>query len=62
MEIKSIGILLSCLAILTFAVVKAMEETARYISDGTFDFIGWFIYLLIFLVFLVGIILILKRK
>ncbi|MBW3112555.1 hypothetical protein KYJ26_11985 [Bacillus sp. MCCB 382] len=55
MELKRTGLLLSCLAILTFAVVKAIEEAARYMSDGSFNFIGWYLYALIFLVFLVGI-------
>ena len=62
MEMRSIGILLSCLAVLTFSVVKAMEEASRFISDGTFNFMGWYIYFLIFIVFIIGIVLLVKGK
>jgi hypothetical protein len=41
MEMKSIGILLSSLSVLTFCIVKAIEEASRYISNGTFDSMGW---------------------
>lgn len=55
MELKTTGLLLSCLSILTFVLVEAMEEAARYMSEGIFDFMGWYLYALIFMVFLIGI-------
>jgi uncharacterized BrkB/YihY/UPF0761 family membrane protein len=61
MELKSIGVLISCLSVLTFCVVKAIEEASRYISNGTFDFMGWYIYALIIIVFLTGVFLVIKR-
>jgi uncharacterized BrkB/YihY/UPF0761 family membrane protein len=61
MEIKSIGVLISCLSVLTFCIVKAIEEASRYISKGTFDFMGWYIYALIIIVFLTGVFLVIKR-
>jgi uncharacterized BrkB/YihY/UPF0761 family membrane protein len=61
MEMKSIGILISSLSILTFCIVKAIEEASRYISHGTFDFMGWYIYGLIVIVFLTGVFLLIKR-
>ncbi|MGD6846289.1 hypothetical protein [Rossellomorea aquimaris] len=61
MEMKSIGILISSLSVLTFCIVKAMEEVSRYISNGTFDSMGWYIYGLIVIVFLTGIFLLIKR-
>ncbi|MGG1629632.1 hypothetical protein [Rossellomorea sp. NRS-1567] len=61
MEMKSIGILISSLSVLTFCIVKAMEEASRYISNGTFDFMGWYIYGLIVIVFLTGVFLLIKR-
>jgi hypothetical protein len=61
MEIKSIGVLISCLSVLTFCVVKAIEEASRYISNGTFEFMGWYIYALIIIVFLTGVFLVIKR-
>ncbi|MEL3971088.1 hypothetical protein AAEO50_02255 [Rossellomorea oryzaecorticis] len=61
MEMKSIGILISCLSVLTFCVVKAIEEASRYISLGAFEFMGWYIYGLIIIVFLTGVFLLVKR-
>jgi hypothetical protein len=61
MEMKSIGVLISCLSVLTFCVVKAIEESSRYISNGTFDLMGWYIYALIIIVFLTGVFLVIKR-
>jgi len=61
MEMKSIGILISTLSVLTFCIVKAIEEASRYISNGTFDSMGWYIYGLIVIVFLTGIFLLFKR-
>jgi hypothetical protein len=61
MEMKSIGVLISCLSVLTFCVVKAIEEASRYISNGTFEFMGWYIYALIIIVFLTGVFLVIKR-
>jgi uncharacterized BrkB/YihY/UPF0761 family membrane protein len=61
MEMKSIGILISTLSVLTFCIVKAIEEASRYISNGTFDFMGWYIYGLIVIVFLTGVFLLIKR-
>jgi hypothetical protein len=61
MEMKSIGVVISCLSVLTFCVVKAIEEASRYISNGTFDFMGWYIYALIIIVFLTGVFLVIKR-
>jgi uncharacterized BrkB/YihY/UPF0761 family membrane protein len=61
MEMKSIGILISTLSVLIFCIVKAMEEASRYISNGTFDYMGWYIYALIVIVFLTGIFLLIKR-
>ncbi|MFI8577559.1 hypothetical protein ACIGEL_17750 [Rossellomorea aquimaris] len=61
MEMKSIGILISSLSVLTFCIVMAMEEASRYISNGTFDSLGWYIYGLIVIVFLTGIFLLIKR-
>ncbi|MEL3971093.1 hypothetical protein AAEO50_02280 [Rossellomorea oryzaecorticis] len=61
MELKSIGVLISCLSVLTFCVVKAIEEASRYTSGGTFNFMGWYIYALIIIVFLTGVFLVIKR-
>jgi hypothetical protein len=61
MEVKNTGILISSLSVLTFCIVKAMEEASRYISGGTFDFMGWYIYALIVIVFLTGVFLLIKR-
>ncbi|MHA7136593.1 hypothetical protein ACRTEV_04900 [Rossellomorea arthrocnemi] len=61
MEMKSIGILISSLSVLTFCIVKAIEEASRYISNGTFESMGWYIYGLIVIVFLTGIFLLIKR-
>ncbi|TMU87111.1 hypothetical protein FGG79_02940 [Bacillus sp. BHET2] len=62
MELRSIGILVSCLAVLTFCVVKAMEKASRYISNGTFNSMGWYIYVLIFIVLVIGVVLIVNVK
>lgn len=61
MEMKNIGILISTISVLTFCIVKVIEEASRYISNGTFDFMGWYIYGLIVIVFLTGIFLLIKR-
>ncbi|MCA1063907.1 hypothetical protein QTG56_01600 [Rossellomorea sp. AcN35-11] len=60
MEMKHTGILLSCMAILTFCVVKGVEEAARYISEGWFNSMSWYIYGLIFIVFTVGMVMFVK--
>jgi hypothetical protein len=61
MEMRSIGILLASLSVLTFCIVKAIEEASRYISNGTFEIMGWYIYALIIIVFLTGVFLLVKR-
>ncbi|MGM0840282.1 MAG: hypothetical protein ACQEWE_06130 [Bacillota bacterium] len=61
MEMKNIGILISTLSVLTFCIVKAIEEASRYISNGRFDSMGWYIYGLIVIVFLTGVFLLIKR-
>jgi hypothetical protein len=58
---RSIGILLASLSVLTFCIVKAIEEASIYISNGTFEIMGWYIYALIIIVFLTGIFLLVKR-
>ena len=61
MEMKRIGMLLSSLSVLTCCIVKAIEEASRYISNGTFDFMGWYIYGLSVIVFLTGVFLLIER-
>jgi choline-glycine betaine transporter len=61
MVMRSIGILISSLSVLTYCVVKAIEEASRHITNGFFGSMGWYIYLLIFTVFLTGVFLVIKR-
>jgi hypothetical protein len=49
------------LSVLTFCIVKTMEEASRYISNGTFDFMGWYINVLIIIIFMIGVFLLVKR-
>ncbi|BCB04133.1 hypothetical protein [Bacillus sp. KH172YL63] len=59
---RNTGVIISSLAVLTFCIVKTIEDAVSYIAIDVSVSLNWFTYALIFAVFLTGVLFILEGR